>query len=97
MEYINKKLIEFNKYLSGRKVAIIGVGVSNLPLIEYLHNLKSNVTVFDGKEIDQIDKKIVDKIVDFGMEFSFGKDYLSKLKGFDITYIKFMDRFGSRE
>ncbi len=86
MEYINQKLMEFNKYLSGRKVAIIGVGVSNIPLIEYLHDLKSKVTIFDGKEIDQIDKKIVDKIVDYGMEFSFGKGYLNKLKGFDIIF-----------
>lgn len=84
MKYINKKLIEFNEYLSGRKIAIIGIGVSNLPLLEYLHNLKSKVTVFDGKEIDKIDTKIVDKIIDYGMDFSFGKDYLTKLKGFDL-------------
>ena len=34
MEYINKKLVEFNEYLKGRKVAIIGLGISNIPLIE---------------------------------------------------------------
>ena len=72
MDYINEKLEEFNQYLRGRKVAIIGLGVSNIPLIDYLHDLKSNVTVFDGREIDAIDKTIVDKIVDYGMQFSFG-------------------------
>ena len=41
MEYINKKLEEFNNYLKGRKVAIIGLGVSNIPLIDYLYNLHS--------------------------------------------------------
>ena len=86
MEYINEKLIEFNRYLSGKKVAIIGVGVSNIPLIDYLHNLKAEVTVFDGKEIDDIDKRIVDKLVDYGMMFSFGKNYLDKLVGFDIIF-----------
>ena len=81
MEFINDKLIEFNKYLScGRKVAVIGLGVSNIPLIDYLHNLKSDVTVFDSREIDNIDKAIVDKIVDYGMTFSFGERYLEKLK-----------------
>ena len=65
MEYINKKLEEFNNYLKGRKVAIIGLGVSNIPLIDYLYNLHSIVTVFDGKDIDEIDKKIVDKVVDY--------------------------------
>ena len=86
MEYINEKLIEFNQYLTGKKVAIIGIGVSNLPLIDYLHDLKAEVTVFDGKEIDDIDKRIVDKLVDFGMMFSFGKSYLDKLVGFDIIF-----------
>ena len=87
MEFINDKLIEFNKYLScGRKVAVIGLGVSNIPLIDYLHNLKSDVTVFDSREIDNIDKAIVDKIVDYGMTFSFGERYLEKLTGFDIIF-----------
>lgn len=87
MDFINEKLIEFNKYLScGRKVAIIGLGVSNIPLIDYLHDLKSDVTVFDSREIDNIDKALVDKIVDYSMSFSFGARYLEKLIGFDIIF-----------
>ena len=87
MEYINEKLVEFNKYLScGRKVAVIGLGVSNIPLIDYLHDLRSDVTIFDSREIDDIDKPIVDKIVDYGMSFSFGTRYLEKLVGFDIIF-----------
>lgn len=87
MDFINEKLIEFNKYLScGRKVAIIGLGVSNIPLIDYLHDLKSDVTVFDSREIDNIDKALVDKIVDYSMSFSFGARYLEKLVGFDIIF-----------
>ena len=86
MDYINEKLIEFNNYLRGRNVAIIGLGVSNIPLLDYLHDLKSNVTVFDAREIDNIDRVIVDKIVNYGMTFSFGKGYLDKLVGFDIIF-----------
>ena len=86
MDFVNEKLIEFNNYLRGRKVAVIGLGVSNIPLIDYLHDLKSEVTFFDSREIDDIDKKIVDKIVDYGMSFSFGKGYLEKLVGFDIIF-----------
>lgn len=86
LEYENKKLEEFNNYLKGRKVAVIGLGVSNIPLISYLHDLKSEVTVFDNKEIDQIDNDLINQIIDYGMNFSFGKDYLKKLEGFDIIF-----------
>ena len=48
LSYYNKKLEEFNDYIRNRKVAIIGLGVSNLPLLDYLYEKKANVTVFDG-------------------------------------------------
>ena len=47
MEYINKKLEEFNKFLDSKKVAIIGMGVSNLPLLDYFYDKNAKVTVFD--------------------------------------------------
>ena len=50
MEYINEKLIELNNFIQKSKVAIIGLGVSNIPLLDYMHNLKANVTVFDDRE-----------------------------------------------
>ena len=62
--YKNEKLEEFNNYLKKSKVAVIGLGVSNLPLIEYLHKLKANVTVFDNKEIDKIDNNLINQIID---------------------------------
>lgn len=39
MEYINNKLEEFKRYIKAKNVAIIGLGVSNIPLINYLYNL----------------------------------------------------------
>ncbi len=86
MAYINEKLIEFNEYLKNRKVAVIGLGVSNIPLIEYLRKYKAIVTIFDKRTIENLDKDIMDKIVEYGMEFSLGDNYLSKLKGFDIIF-----------
>ncbi len=86
MDYENEKLIEFNQYLAGRKVAIIGLGVSNLPLIDYLYNLKAKVTVFDQAEINDLDQKIVRKITNYGMGMSFGEKYLEKLVGFDLIF-----------
>lgn len=84
MEYENEKLKEFEQYIKYRKVAIIGLGVSNLPLIDYFHEKKAKVTVFDSREIGEIPKEIVDKITDYAMEMSFGKSYLGKLHHFDL-------------
>ncbi|MBR6504200.1 MAG: UDP-N-acetylmuramoyl-L-alanine--D-glutamate ligase [Clostridia bacterium] len=86
MEYINERLEEFNKFLNGRKVAIIGLGVSNIPLIDYMYKFGAKVTIFHHKEIDDIEKSIMDKITNYSMDFSFGKDCFSKLKGFDIIF-----------
>ena len=74
MEYTNKKLEEFNEFIKFRKVAIIGLGVSNLPLLDYLYEKKAKVTVFDNRNIDGISKEIMDKITSYGFEFSFGED-----------------------
>ena len=86
MEFVNKKLEEFNIYLKNRKIAVIGLGVSNLPLLDYLYHYKANVTVFDDKEIDEISKETIDKITKYSMEFSFGKNSLQKLVGFDLIF-----------
>ena len=79
MEYINEKLNEFNDYIRFRKVAIVGLGVSNLPLMEYLYEKKANVTVFDERDIDSISKDIMDKITTYGFGFHFGEDALKNL------------------
>lgn len=86
MKFVNEKLNEFNEYLNGRKVAIIGLGVSNVPLIDYMRKYKAQVTVFDNRTIDDIDKTVMDKIVSYGMKFSLGHDCLSSLKGFDLIF-----------
>ena len=86
MEYINKKLNEFNDYIRFRKVAIVGLGVSNLPLMEYLYEKKANVTIFDERDIDSISKDIMDKITTYGFGFHFGEDALKHLKGFNVIF-----------
>lgn len=86
MEYINEKLNEFNRYLSGRKVAVIGLGVSNLPLIDYLYDLKAQVTVFDRTDIKDVSRTLARKITNYGMGMSFGENYLEELVGFDLIF-----------
>lgn len=89
MNYINKKLEEFEEFIKFRKVAIIGLGVSNIPLIDYMYDKKANVTVFDDREEESIQKEILDKIKEYKFKFYFGKDSLKNLKNlknFDIIF-----------
>lgn len=84
MVFENAKLKEFNNYIKNKKVAIIGVGVSNLPLIDYFYKKKANITIFDNKEKDQMSKEILEKISKYMLKTSLGENYLSELKGFDL-------------
>lgn len=97
MKFENEKLKEFCNYIKNRRVAIIGLGVSNIPLLDYLHSLGARITVFDKRKIDNIDKKILDKITNNNIEFSFGKNYFSKLLGFDIIFCSPTCRFDTPE
>ena len=86
MSYKNEKLIEFNNYLRGKKVAVIGLGVSNTPLLEYLHNLETKVTVFDNRTIETIDKHALGRVYEYDMKTALGENSLSELVGFDIIF-----------
>lgn len=82
----NEKLKEFNEYIRFRRVAIIGLGVSNLPLLDYLYDKKAKVTVFDERDIEGISKEIMDKITSYSFEFNLGEKCLENLKGFDVIF-----------
>ena len=84
--FVNEKLQEFERYIYNKKVAIIGLGVSNLPLLDYFSNKGAKVTVFDHRTIDEIDKPILDKITSRCINFSFGEHCLINLVGFDIIF-----------
>lgn len=86
MNFENEKLKEFNEYIKFRKVAVIGLGVSNLPLLDYLYEKKAQVTVFDERTIDEIPQNIIDKINTYEFKYSFGKNCLEQLKGFNVIF-----------
>ena len=86
MEYKNQKLIEFNDYLKEKKVAIIGLGVSNLPLLKYMYEKKAKVTVFDEKEQEEVPRKLLERLDKYEANAFFGKNCFKNLKNFDIIF-----------
>lgn len=83
MEYINKKLEEFNKKLDGKQVAIIGMGVSNIPLLDYFYDKNAKVTIFNNKILSD---EIMEKINKYRYQVEIGQDNLTMLKGFDYIF-----------
>lgn len=76
---------EFKVFIKGKKVGVLGIGVSNIPLINFLLELGAEVTAFDKKDETQlgdIGKDFINK----GVRLSLGEDYLSRLKGFDVIF-----------
>ena len=86
MSFFNSKLEEFNKYIKGKKVAIIGLGVSNLPLLDYLYAKEAKVTIFDNKEKDKISSEILNKIENYNFECFFGENAFENLKNFNLIF-----------
>lgn len=80
-----KDFCEFKKFINGKKVAVVGIGVSNIPLINFLVKLGANVTGFDIKS----EEALGDIAVDFkkkGVKLQLGEGYLDKLIGYEVVF-----------
>ena len=76
---MNQKLMEFNNNLIGKRIAIIGLGVSNRPLLDYFCEIDCSVSIFSEKEIEE-------DITSYGYDVYVGDDCFSHLSGFDIIF-----------
>ena len=86
MEFKNQKLEKFEEHIKNKKIAVIGVGVSNIPLIDYLFEKEAKVTIFDDREEEKISKDILDKIKKYKFDYYFGKGNLDNLHGFEVIF-----------
>ncbi len=86
MEFKNQKLEKFEEYIKNKKIAVIGIGVSNIPLIDYLFEKEAKVTIFDDREEEKISKDILDKIKKYKFDYYFGKRNLDNLHGFEVIF-----------
>lgn len=75
---MNDKLKLFEDRIRNKKVAILGIGVSNRPLVKYFYDLGCDITIFNEKETDY------DNL--YNVKLELGKDCLNKLEGFDYIF-----------
>lgn len=86
---MNRKIKDFHDLLKNKNVAVLGVGISNKPLIKYIYKQGANITAFDMADEDDIFiNKTRDEFLNEGIKinWSLGNNYLDKLKGFDIIF-----------
>ena len=74
------KVAEFKKYIKGKKVSVIGIGISNRPLIRYLVSLGASVTAYDKKTESQLGD-IAKDLKSMGVALVLGENYLDDLSG----------------
>ena len=82
---MNTKLEQFKNEIKGKKAAVLGIGVSNIPLIKYLYNLGAIITAFDRAEEDRLETALK-SLGDIEISYSLGEDYLERLNGFDVIF-----------
>ena len=79
----NKKLDKFKENIKGKKVAVLGIGISNIPAIKYLVELGAKVSARDKKE--KLNDS-VDMLKNIGVEFVLGDNYLKNLENYDYIF-----------
>ena len=82
---MNDKLEQFKAEIVTKKVAVLGIGISNTPLIKYLCGLGVKVTAFDQAEIQSL-KPAMKLLAGCDVKYCLGKDYLNSLHGFDVIF-----------
>lgn len=82
---MNKDFRFFKDFIKGKKTAVVGIGVSNIPLINFLLELGAKVTAFDKKS----EEDLGDTAKNFrakGIALCLGENYLAKLTGYEVIF-----------
>jgi len=78
------KVAQFKEYIKGKKVSVIGIGISNRPLIKYLVSLGAEVCAYDKKTEAQLGD-IAQEFKKMGVTLILGDNYMDNLSG-DIIF-----------
>lgn len=71
---------EWRTRLTGARCAVIGLGVSNLPLVDFLLSNGASVTVHDRKTREELGEKAAD-LATRGVDLRLGDTYLDSISG----------------
>lgn len=72
------KAEKFREYINGKNVTVIGIGISNMPLIEYLVKSGADVTACDMHNAEWLGENYT-RCEKLGVKMCLGETYLDKL------------------
>ena len=76
---MNEGLLRFKEYINGKRVSVIGIGVSNTPLIDLLLGYGAIVTAHDKKR-EEDKGELASALKSKGVTLRFGEDYLDNIE-----------------
>ncbi|WP_040213780.1 UDP-N-acetylmuramoyl-L-alanine--D-glutamate ligase [Clostridium polynesiense] len=82
---MKKNFEEFKQFIKNKKTAVVGIGVSNIPLIYFLIELGAKVTAFDKKTEEQLGNT-AEELKRKNVNLELGESYLDNLKGFEVIF-----------
>ena len=82
---MKKDFKEFRDFIKGKKTAVVGLGVSNRPLINFLIGMGTVVSGFDKKKENEF-PEIAAELKGKGVTLILGDNYLDKLTGYDVIF-----------
>lgn len=83
---MSDKLTRYLSGLRGKKTAVLGMGISNIPLIRMLLDAGLSVEIRDKKPAAKLDESLIDEFKKKGAGFNFGEGYLKSLNSFDVVF-----------
>ncbi|MBQ8636726.1 MAG: UDP-N-acetylmuramoyl-L-alanine--D-glutamate ligase [Clostridia bacterium] len=75
---MNEKLIQFSDKIRGQKIAVIGIGISNVPLIKFLIKYGAEISAYDKKDKEQLGE-VYTELSKLGVKFNLGEGYLDEI------------------
>ena len=83
---INPQLEFYKSFVLGKRIAVVGLGVSNLGLIKMLNGFGAIVVGCDRRSEDDFDAKTLKMLKSNTKQLFLGEGYLSHLKNQDIVF-----------
>ena len=74
------KIEAFESYVNGKHISVIGIGISNRPLIQYLVACGAKVSAHDKKTAEQLGA-VANEFTALGVELVLGETYMDNIAG----------------